>query len=86
MPALTCRDALNEWLIELKDFSGQDLAYKIQEFLVIVTGIAAFVVGFYHQDFSYTVKIIFAGLAITLVVSFRRALSLLLRGNTAQFG
>ncbi|KAK6589850.1 hypothetical protein RS030_192905 [Cryptosporidium xiaoi] len=53
----------------MKDFSGQDLAYKIQEYLVVLTGIIAFIIGFYYQEFSYTVMIIFIGLIVTLIVS-----------------
>ncbi|EAZ51267.1 hypothetical protein, partial [Cryptosporidium parvum Iowa II] len=49
------------------DFSGQDLAYKIQERLVILTGIMSFIIGFYHQKFYYTVLTTLLGLAITLL-------------------
>ncbi|TRY52017.1 Microsomal signal peptidase subunit(SPC12) [Cryptosporidium tyzzeri] len=52
----------------IHDFSGQDLAYKIQERLVVLTGIMSFIIGFYHQKFYYTVLTTLLGLAITLLV------------------
>lgn len=69
----------NSLLINLKcsnetnnqDFTGQDLAYKIQERLVIFTGIVSFIVGFYHQKFYYTVLTTLIGLAITILVSLK---------------
>ncbi|KAJ1607881.1 hypothetical protein OJ253_2140 [Cryptosporidium canis] len=52
----------------IHDFKGQDLAYKIQERLVIFTGVISFFIGFYYQKFYYTVLTTLVGLAITILV------------------
>lgn len=50
------------------DWKGQRLAEKLYRWILVVTTVVGFVVGYWKQDFALMMQILAAGLALACVV------------------
>ncbi|CAJ0578304.1 unnamed protein product, partial [Mesorhabditis spiculigera] len=50
------------------DFPGQRLAERVFQVIVVISGIIGFIVGYYTQQLSHSVYIVFIGSAIASLV------------------